>query len=268
MRRLEAGLVIAVATLTVMTTASVLTGGTPYAQRVDGVIQDGWHTMVRWLEAEPADGTSLSEAAGKSGPPARGETPVGGTAPEVSNTTGQDTLLPGLAGLWREEGGGLAEGAIGQAANSEADANGAGLGGQTGLGTLSGDSAAATTTWTAADLARLREIVTRAASEMQPADWQRLAGDLLSGDSAKAQADFSAWAGEHLSSEELAWIASRFSGARAFDGEDIQLLQQAIADLWSELTPQEQALAVSKLNGWVTAPSDGAVKESGPVRPN
>ncbi|WP_029420068.1 hypothetical protein [Alicyclobacillus macrosporangiidus] len=258
MRRLEAGLVVAVATLTVMATASVLTAELPSAGRVDGMIRSGLNSMVRWMRAEPADSPAVSGTGrnASTGPETPASSVDKGGPVTGSGTNEGATSVPGLAGTT------VAVDATSSGATGAGGATGDDTGG---LGALPGDGTeqAGAAVWSTADIQELESILTRAAGQMQPTDLQRLAGDLLSGDTARAQSDFAAWAQAHLSNADLAWIAAHFQGARAFDGSDVVLLQQAASQLWSELTPDEQALVASRVGGWLF-PSGATREGSGP----
>ncbi|SFU82235.1 hypothetical protein [Alicyclobacillus macrosporangiidus] len=260
MRRLEAGLVVAMATLTVMAAASVLTTGVPSSGRVDGMIRSGWNSMVRWMRAEPAVTPATQDTRGNvpAGPAAPAPGADSGDSVTGSGVDGGTTAGTGQAGD-AEAAAGTGAGAVGTgvagAGDEAGDASGDGTGG---LGTLPGDGAgqAGALMWSSADIQALESILIRAAAQIQPADLQRLAGDLLSGDSAKAQSDFSAWAQSHLPEADRAWITEHFQGARAFDGSDVVLLQQAASQLWSELTPDEQALVASRVGDWLLPQGD------------
>ncbi|QSO45948.1 hypothetical protein [Alicyclobacillus mengziensis] len=244
-KRLETGLVVAIGALTVLTTATVIhdenAGNSDVVSRW---VDSGMKRVETWVTtravpavtgnvsgASGADGTSNSTGSSSSSSPS--SRPTSGSAKPTSytNPVGAGTHAPypePMSTLPATHKG--APQAPAQV-SSQLQARG----------------------FTAADVATLTNILTQLASSMSPSDWTTLEQAFASSSTSQAQQQVLRVLNSHLTSSDRAWLLSHFQGNMAFSKEDIQLLQQAFAELKDNLTPGEQQLVQQQVGQLLTS---------------
>lgn len=206
-RRMETGFVVAIAALTILTSATVIHDGNN--QQPDRVGQ--------WLAKETS---RLRDWTGHK------------TVPTGSNLTGQLTMPhsgPAITGL-----------------ESETQMQTSGTDNRPATGAVS-SSTMLPTGFTAADFTELQSIVTKLVRQFQPGDWTTIENALSSSDTQQASTQIASILHQYLSPTDQAWLGQHFRGTTAFSSEDVVLLRQAIEELSAEMTTGEQNLLRQQL---------------------
>jgi hypothetical protein len=244
-KRLETGLVVAIGALTVLTTATVIHDEN--AGKSDAVsrwVDSGMRRVETWVttRAVPA---------------------LTGSVPATSGVDSNSNSL-GLSSAEAQTGRGKASSATSAAstgihgvspepksslplANKPASQVPSQLGSQ-----LQARG------WTAADVQTLTRILTQLASSMSASDWTTLEQAFASSSTTQAQQQVLRVMNSHLTSADRQWLLSHFQGNMAFSREDIQLLQQAFAELKSDLTPAEQQLVQQQVGQFLSGSQSNA----------
>lgn len=250
-KRLETGLVVAIGALTVLTTATVIhDGNAGKSDVVSRWVDSGMKRVETWVatQAVPAVTGNVSGASGADGSSSSiglpsgsssSSEPTSGSAKLTSNT---NPVGAGTHASYQEPMSALpaAHKGASQAPapfRSQLQARG----------------------FTAADVATLTNILTQLASSLSPSDWTTLEQAFASSSTSQAQQQVLRVLNSHLTSSDRAWLLSHFQGNMAFSKEDIQLLQQAFAELKGNLTPGEQQLVQQQV---------GQLLSSGQARAN
>ena len=96
--------------------------------------------------------------------------------------------------------------------------------------------------WSQTDVQHFLGIVQKLTHSVTPSDLQKVQSALNGKSETQAQAALMSVANQYLSSADEAWLAAHLSGDKPFGPTDVKLLQQALKEFQTELTPAEQQL--------------------------
>lgn len=224
-KRLESGFVVAVAALTVVTTATVIhdgNGGKP--DQLTKWVTSGFKHAA--LMVNQWEGRGQRSAVGV---PATAE-PQGekqGTGQVKGGTTPQEPSSRTTSQLDKQNSPAVSSDTLPSNLSSSS------FGG-----------------WTSQDIAELQSIGAGLAGSMSPQDWMSLEQDLTLDNPSQAETEIVNLLNTHLSTADKQWILSHFTGAQAFTPNDVALLQQTVQQLQNNLTPDEQTLLTNSLRSY------------------
>jgi len=102
--------------------------------------------------------------------------------------------------------------------------------------------------WNTPDISHAARIMQTFMHTMTPDDWVGTLRNINDSNAAAADQSIVQLLQSRLSSADLSWLATKFSGQTAFGVQDVQLLQKSFTELEQELTPAEQQLFSQELN--------------------
>lgn len=217
-KRMETGFVVAIAALTVLTTATVIHNGNksqPDAvsrwleQRMLRLRDWGNHTMVTVPDARPS----------------RASTSV--LAPTVLPP-------PELAPTVSAHHNGVAANRMDTGATNQANQQ-------------QSNSTSVPPGWTTADFKQLQIILASVASQLTPDDWAKVGVALASPQTEAATKQITTILNQYVTASDQTWLTDHFLGSAAFTSEDVVLLHQTLTELEADLTPGEQTLLNQEL---------------------
>lgn len=95
---------------------------------------------------------------------------------------------------------------------------------------------------TQADINRLAKIANELLSTTTQQEWTEAATAIAKDKPDVAEATLASLFASHIKPADLVWLNKHFTGSAAFGLKDVTMLQQTLAQVMAELTPQEQQL--------------------------
>ncbi len=109
------------------------------------------------------------------------------------------------------------------------------------------------TQWSQADINRMASIANEILSTTSQQEWTEAATAIAKDKPDVAEATLAALFSSHLKPADITWLNQHFTGSAAFGLQDVKLLQQTLAQMMAELTPQEQSLLKQGLTKYATS---------------